>query len=147
MGRRRNELRNAAGLILKLRMLLAEQDLKISFYMQALVPPPLLPSAPSLRLLWRRHWVETDSSMTESAKFFRNRSQFWPRDRKNDVINVFFRFFEKSFGSSYLLISWFYDYANWFKWQIALVEVITSSKDIVMLCRFSPKLFLKSAFN
>ena len=30
------------------------QDLKISFYMQTLVPP-FLTSAPSLRLLWRRH--------------------------------------------------------------------------------------------
>ena len=70
MGRRRNKQRNAAGLIdlsfldmnkelLKLCILVAVQDLKISFYMQGLVyfsaPPPLSASAPSLRLLWRRH--------------------------------------------------------------------------------------------
>ena len=39
MGRRRNELRNTAGLILKLRMIVAVQDLKMSFYLQSLVPP------------------------------------------------------------------------------------------------------------
>ena len=38
-GCRRNELRNAAGLILKLRKIVAVHDLKISFYMQILVPP------------------------------------------------------------------------------------------------------------
>ena len=38
MGRIRNELRNVAGLILKLRIIVAVQDLKISFYMQILVP-------------------------------------------------------------------------------------------------------------
>ena len=38
MGRRRNELRNAASLILKLRIIVAAQNLKISFYMQILVP-------------------------------------------------------------------------------------------------------------
>ena len=55
MGRRRNKLKNAAGFILKLRKFVAEQNLNISFYMQILVPP-LLASAPSLYLLWRRHW-------------------------------------------------------------------------------------------
>ena len=39
MGRRRDELRKAAGLILKLRIIVAVQDLKISFYKQILVPP------------------------------------------------------------------------------------------------------------
>ena len=39
MGSRRDELRNAAGLILKLCVIVAVQDLKISFYMQILVPP------------------------------------------------------------------------------------------------------------
>ena len=39
MGRRRNELKNAAGPILKLRVIVAVQDLKISFYMQILMPP------------------------------------------------------------------------------------------------------------
>ena len=39
MGHRQNELRNAAGLILKLRVNVVVQDLKISFYMQILVPP------------------------------------------------------------------------------------------------------------
>ena len=34
MGRRRNELRNAAGLVLKLRIFVAVQDLIISFYTQ-----------------------------------------------------------------------------------------------------------------
>ena len=34
------------------------------------------------------------------------------RDRKNNVINSFFNFLKKSFWSSYLLISWFYDYFN-----------------------------------
>ena len=38
MGSRRNELRNAAGLILKLRIIVAVQDLKISFFKQILVP-------------------------------------------------------------------------------------------------------------
>ena len=43
MGRRRNELRNAAGLVSKLRKFVAVQDLIISFYTQKvqfiLVPP------------------------------------------------------------------------------------------------------------
>ena len=43
MGRRRNELRNAAGLVLKLRIFVAVQYLIISFYTQKvqfiLVPP------------------------------------------------------------------------------------------------------------
>ena len=39
MGHRQNELRNAAGPILKLRIIVAVQDMKISFYMQILVPP------------------------------------------------------------------------------------------------------------
>ena len=81
--------------------------------------------------------VETDLSETktetETAKFFRDqerdqdrsRSQFWLRDRdrqssrprprprpQNDVINNFFDFLKKSFWSSYLLMSWFYDYIN-----------------------------------
>ena len=43
MSRRRNELKNTAGLILKLRIIEAVQDLKISSI------------APSLRLLCRRH--------------------------------------------------------------------------------------------
>ena len=34
MGRRRNELRNAASLVLKLRIFVAVQDLIISFYTQ-----------------------------------------------------------------------------------------------------------------
>ena len=38
MGHRQNELRNAAGLVLKLHVVVAVQDLKISFYMQILVP-------------------------------------------------------------------------------------------------------------
>ena len=33
MGHRQNELRNAAGLILKLLVFVAVEDLKISFYM------------------------------------------------------------------------------------------------------------------
>ena len=44
MGRRRNELRNVAGLVLKLRIFVAVQDLIISFYSRKvqfiLVPPP-----------------------------------------------------------------------------------------------------------
>ena len=39
MGHRRNELRNAAGRILKLHIIAAIQDLKTSFYKQILVPP------------------------------------------------------------------------------------------------------------
>ena len=43
MGRRQNELRNAASLVLKLRIFVAVQDLIISFYTQkvqfVLVPP------------------------------------------------------------------------------------------------------------
>ena len=46
MGHKQNELRNAAGLILELRITVAVQNLKISFYMQILVPPLLLASAP-----------------------------------------------------------------------------------------------------
>ena len=71
MGRRRNKLRNAADIIgvsfldmntelLKLGILVAELDLKISFYMQKFSFFSALPfsaSAPSLRLLWRRHWL------------------------------------------------------------------------------------------
>ena len=38
MSLRQTELSNAAGLILKLRIIVAVQDLKISFYMQILVP-------------------------------------------------------------------------------------------------------------
>ena len=53
-------LRNAAGLILKLRKIVAVQDLKISFCTQILVPPPLLARAPPLRLLWQppSHFVK-----------------------------------------------------------------------------------------
>ena len=44
MGRRRNELRNTAGLVLKLHIFVAVQDLIISFYSRKvqfiLVPPP-----------------------------------------------------------------------------------------------------------
>ena len=39
MGRKQNEERKAAVLILKLRIIVAVQDLKISFLMQILVPP------------------------------------------------------------------------------------------------------------
>ena len=42
MGRRRNELRTAAGLIFKLRIIIAAQGLKIGFYKRSLVPPYLL---------------------------------------------------------------------------------------------------------
>ena len=38
MGHRQNEPCNAAGLILKLRIIVAVQDQKNSFYMQILVP-------------------------------------------------------------------------------------------------------------
>ena len=41
IGRRRNELKNAAGLVSKLRIIVAVQDLKISFHKQILVLPPL----------------------------------------------------------------------------------------------------------
>ena len=55
-------LRNAASLILKLRKIVAVQNLKISFCTQILVPQlsegALLASAPSLRLLWRRYWIQ-----------------------------------------------------------------------------------------
>ena len=39
MGHRQHEPRNATGLIYKLRIIVAVQDLKISFYMQILIPP------------------------------------------------------------------------------------------------------------
>ena len=39
MDRRRNELGNAAGLILELLIIVAVQDLKISFYKQILESP------------------------------------------------------------------------------------------------------------
>ena len=39
MGHRLNELRNAVGLILKLRIIVTVQDLKITLYMQIFVPP------------------------------------------------------------------------------------------------------------
>ena len=38
MGRRQNQLKTAAALIFKLRLIVAVQDLKISFYKQILVP-------------------------------------------------------------------------------------------------------------
>ena len=58
MGRRRKDLRNAAGLILKLRIFVAVQDLNNSFYRQKFnlfYCPPLSASAPLLRFLWRWH--------------------------------------------------------------------------------------------
>ena len=39
MGHRQDEPRNAAGLIFKMRIIVAVQDLKINFYVQILVPP------------------------------------------------------------------------------------------------------------
>ena len=42
MGRGRNQLRNAAGLFLKLRIIVAVQDMKIYFYKQVLVPSHLV---------------------------------------------------------------------------------------------------------
>ena len=49
MGRRQNELGNAAGVVLKLRIFVAVQDLIINFYTQKvqfiLVPPPPPPPA------------------------------------------------------------------------------------------------------
>ena len=57
MGRRLNKVRDAAGLILKFRIIVAVQDLKISLYMQILVPTTLT-SAPLFRLLGRRHCTE-----------------------------------------------------------------------------------------
>ena len=50
--------RNVAGLILKLRKIVAVQDLKISFWTLILVPPPLLASAPSLHLLRQQYWIQ-----------------------------------------------------------------------------------------
>ena len=44
--------------ILKLRIIVAVQDLKISLYKQILVPYPVLASAPSIHFLWRRHWIQ-----------------------------------------------------------------------------------------
>ena len=76
MGRRRNELRNAAGLILKLRIIVAVQDLKIIFYMQILFPP-LLASAPSLRLLWRRHCVDVWFDFFPHKFRHASRTKFW----------------------------------------------------------------------
>ena len=58
MGHRQNEIRNAAGLILKIRIIVAVQNMKISFHMKILVPPPILASAPSLCLLWQRHCLQ-----------------------------------------------------------------------------------------
>ena len=58
MGRRRSELRNADGLILKLPISVVVQDVKVSFYKQIPVPLPLSAIAPSLRLIWLRHWAE-----------------------------------------------------------------------------------------
>ena len=79
-------------------------------------------------------------SKTETDKV---RDQNW--DRKKAFIIGFFDFL-KIFWYSNLLIRWFYEYIDWVRWLIALVEVITSSKyfDDVILCRYSLKLFLKS---
>ena len=44
MGHRQNELKDAAGLLLKLRIIVVVQDPKISIYMQVLVPSLLLVS-------------------------------------------------------------------------------------------------------
>ena len=71
VGCRQNKLRNAAGLIglffldintelLELRVLVAVEDLKISFYLQKFSLfscPPLSASASLLRLLWRQHCI------------------------------------------------------------------------------------------
>ena len=57
MGRRRNELRKAAGLILKLRIIVVVQDMQMRFFMQILVPPQFW-LVPSLHFLWRRHWFD-----------------------------------------------------------------------------------------
>ena len=52
MGRRQNELGNAAGLVLKLRIFVAVQDLIINFYTQKvqfiLMPPPRFWLVPAL---------------------------------------------------------------------------------------------------
>ena len=40
MDRGQNKLRNASDLILKLRIIVVVQDLKVSFYIQISVPPP-----------------------------------------------------------------------------------------------------------
>ena len=57
MGRRRNELRNAADLVLELRIIVAVRAENQFFYAN-FSAPPLLASAPSLHLLWRRHWAQ-----------------------------------------------------------------------------------------
>ena len=55
MGHGQNELRNAAGLIFKLRIIVAAQFKNQSLYANFSAHPVLV-SAPSLRLLWQRHW-------------------------------------------------------------------------------------------
>ena len=54
MSRRRNEVRNAAFLILKLRIIVAVRS-EDRFLYANFSASPLLAIAPSLHLLWRRH--------------------------------------------------------------------------------------------
>ena len=61
MGRRGNKSRNAVGLILKLRVIVAVQDRKNSFYMQILVLPtfgwyPLTPFALATAQIGNRYF-------------------------------------------------------------------------------------------
>ena len=60
MGRRRNELRNAAGLILKLRINCSRIRSEDQFLYANFRVPPLLANAPSLQLLWQRHWAQPE---------------------------------------------------------------------------------------
>ena len=67
MGRRRNELRNAAGLISKLRIIAAVQDLKISYYMQFLVPPHFVCSGDGTAVVCSRQQNSEVESRTQGS--------------------------------------------------------------------------------
>ena len=60
MGLRQNEQRNAAGPVLKSRIIVAVLDLQISFYMQVLVPPYFWLAPP--------HFVCSDDDIDQKAR-------------------------------------------------------------------------------
>ena len=87
MGRRRNELRNAASLILKLRIIVVAVRSEDQFLYANFSPPPLLASAPSLHLLWRRHCTRLETKAKDTKKIrgqgqpFRGQTLSRPRTR------------------------------------------------------------------
>ena len=92
MGHRRNELRNAAGLILKLRIIVAVQS-EDQFLYAKFSAPLLLARVPSLHLLGSphslRHWAKAKDSPSQDIPS-RGQGQECSRPRiKDSVASVF----------------------------------------------------------